>query len=83
MLIIYSIAFAWVFTNDIANWIDGYLVRYQEKLKPKPFRCLKCMSGWAALIGGFCTGYGWESFLLCFLTMAVASIIEGIKMRYL
>ncbi len=63
-----SIAFTWV---EILKW--GVT---------KPFNCLKCMTGWAALIIG-CLCIGWHGIIYLPIGLFIGSIFSAIQMRYL
>ena len=63
-----AIAFTWV---EVLKW--GSV---------KPFNCLKCMTGWAALILAFTFHVEfWYMYLP--VGLFVGAMFEGIKMRYL
>ena len=63
-----SIAFTWV---EVLKW--GVV---------KPFTCIRCMTGWIALIlAGITHQPCW--YLFVFLGVFVGAMFEGLKMRYL
>lgn len=63
-----AIAFTWV---EVLKW--GHV---------KPFNCLKCMTGWAAIILAFTFRVEfWPLYLP--LGLFVGAMFEGIKMRWL
>lgn len=63
-----SISFTWV---KVLKW--G---------KRKPFNCMKCMTGWTALIIGFMS-FGWPGLFFIFIGIFVGSIFEAITLRWL
>lgn len=63
-----SLAFMWV---EILKW--GVT---------KPFNCLKCMTGWFALIIG-CFCIGWTGIVYLPIGLFVGSIFSAIQMRWL
>jgi hypothetical protein len=88
-IIIYSLSLGWAIACLITprlNYI--YHIRRYGKWSyldkpPKPFSCLKCMTGWSALILSFFNNYGTESFLLLFVGLFAGGIFESIMTRYL
>jgi hypothetical protein len=63
-----SLAFLWV---EIMHW--GVT---------KPFNCLKCMTGWIALIIG-CSSIGWHGIIYLPVGLFTGALFSAIKMRYL
>jgi len=48
----------------------------------KPFNCIKCMTGWYALVIG-CWLVGWHGVVYLPLGVFVGAMFEAIKMRWL
>lgn len=48
----------------------------------KPFNCLKCMTGWYALIIG-CVAQGWHGLIFLPIGVFVGAIFSAIQMRWL
>lgn len=61
----FSIAFVIVRFLEIKNW--------HRLLNRKPFKCLICMSGWAALV---LHGLDWKTIPVMCLTMVITSILD-------
>jgi hypothetical protein len=68
LFIALSFAFAWVEVFKIGTI--------------KPFTCLKCMTGWFALLIG-CLSIGWYGVLYLPVGLFIGAVFSSIKMRYL
>jgi hypothetical protein len=71
------------------NWVRyGEFGRYNKnkgkiaKLR-KPWDCMKCMTGWCALVLALLAGYNWESIVWCAVGLVCGAIFESIKLRWL
>lgn len=49
----------------------------------KPFNCIKCMTGWYALILALVCGHGWHSLIYLPVGVFVGAIYSAIQMRWL
>ena len=71
-----AIAFCWV------NYVYTPLVIKLKRKAIKPFSCVKCMTGYAALAIG-CTLYGWAGLLFLPVGVFAGAMYEAVTMRYL
>jgi hypothetical protein len=77
----FTTAFCYVeFVNTVL--ISAFEGLDKSFLNRKPFNCVKCMSGWLALIGGVIF-FGWYGLLFLPAGVFVGAMFEAIKMRYL
>lgn len=70
-VIVFSLAFAFTWVEVLGWW-----------KRIKPFKCLKCMTGWLALILAF-TFHVEFWYMYLFVGLFVGAVFEGIKMRWL
>jgi hypothetical protein len=72
----YSLAVAFFISKIVVfAWIP--------ELNRKPFNCMGCCTGWAALVLGLISGYGLGAILLCIGGVFIGAIVESIYMRWL
>lgn len=69
-VVVFSLAFAF-------TWVEVLKLGVH-----KPFNCLKCMTGWVALILAF-TFHVQFWYMYMFVGVFVGAMLEGIKMRWL
>jgi hypothetical protein len=70
-VIIFALSFAFIWVEVLKWWKHV-----------KPFNCLKCMTGWTALMFAF-TFHVEFWYMYLFVGLFVGAVFEGIKMRWL
>lgn len=66
-----------------ARWYKRHVLNSGKYPARKPFNCIKCMTGWFALVLAVLCGYGFISVLLCAAGLFMGALFEAIKMRWL
>ena len=82
-MMIRRIILRWIYFGDSQkrdfsryNRVKGNVVRLR-----KPWDCMKCMTGWCALVLALLAGYNWESIVWWGVGVVAGAIFESIKLK--
>lgn len=83
-IIITALAMAFCWVEYVVKFLDRLYLFFEIEINinQKPFNCIKCMTGWYALILGLFV-YGLAGVVFLPIGVFVGAIFEAIKMRWL